>query len=46
MLETGDYIKSIDCMTNPKGVIVGVSMVSAANVIIKGGAMTASRHPI
>ena len=45
-LEPGDYIKTIDCMTNSKGVIVGVSMVSVDNVILKGGAMTASRHPI
>lgn len=33
-------------MTNEKGRVVGVSMVSVRNVIIKGGMMTASRHPL
>ena len=33
-------------MTNSKGKVVGVSMVSKGNVMLKGGAMTASRNPI
>jgi len=33
-------------MTNAKGKVVGVSMVSKSNVMLKGGAMTPSRHPI
>ena len=45
-LEPGDFIKTIDVMTNSKGRVVGVSMVSKGNVMIKGGAMTSSRHPI
>jgi hypothetical protein len=45
-LEPGDFIKSIDCLTNSKGIIVGISMVSASRVIFKGGAMTSSRHSI
>ena len=45
-LEPGDFVKTIDVMTNPKGRVVGVSMVSKGNVMLKGGAMTSSRHPI
>ena len=45
-LQTGDFVRTIDCMTNAKGVIVGISMVSAANVVLKGGAMTANRKTI
>ena len=45
-LEPGDFIKTIDVMTNNKGKVVGVSMVSKSNVMLKGGAMTSSRHPI
>ena len=45
-LEPGDFIKTIDVMTGAKGRVVGVSMVSASNVVLKGGAMTASRQPI
>lgn len=33
-------------MTNSKGRVVGVSMVSKGNVMLKGGAMTAHRNPI
>ena len=33
-------------MTSAKGKVVGVSMVSKGNVMLKGGAMTSSRHPI
>lgn len=45
-LEHGDFVRSIDVLTNEKGKVVGVSMVSERNVIFRGGAMTTSRHPL
>jgi hypothetical protein len=45
-LEEGDFIKTVDCFFNEKGVIVGVSMVSARNVVLKGGTSTSLRKAI
>ena len=44
-LEPGDFVRSMDVMTD-KGRVVGVSLVSNNNVVLKGGAMTANRDPI
>lgn len=45
-LQNQDYIKTIDCLRDDKGVIVGVSMVSIKNIILKAGIMTDNREPI
>ena len=45
-LEPGDFVRSMDVLTDSRGAVVGVSMVSGSNVVLKGGAMTSLRQPI
>ncbi len=46
ILSTGDFVRSIDCLLNEKGEIVGVSMVSSKNEVMKGGTMTTHRQGV
>lgn len=45
-LESGDFVRSLDVLTDDKGKVVGISMVSERNVVLKGGTMTPNRHPL
>jgi hypothetical protein len=45
-LEAGDFVRSVDCLRGKDGRVVGVSMVSQSNVVLRGGAMSESRQAI
>jgi hypothetical protein len=45
-LTENDYIRTIECILNDKGVIVGISMLSDKNVIVKAGQANGIRKSI
>jgi hypothetical protein len=45
-LQEGDYVKTIDCLQDEKGLIVGISMVSANNQILRAGIQSDHRKTI
>jgi Cys-tRNA synthase (O-phospho-L-seryl-tRNA:Cys-tRNA synthase) len=45
-LAEGDYVKSIDCLRDESGVIVGLAMISQQNAVLRGGLTTDHRQSL
>lgn len=46
LYDNDDYFKSIECICNEKGGIIGVALMSNKGVVGRGGPMQGNRRPL